>query len=144
MDVFDYRATKVVNTDGVFQTYTETDGDIGGLFMRLKNLTILEIHTQWDVGFLETYIKLNMVPRSLRWQVYPQIGELEFEEWFRYFNEAGVKFLIFLVSRKNSKLTRLDGEIKSLKDNLLPYKVGEEYKDRTNLWDPHKELAEYS
>lgn len=38
----------------------------------------------------------------------------------------------FLVARKNSKLARLDGEIKTLKDSLLPYKDKEEYKDRTN------------
>lgn len=56
---------------------------------------------------------------------------MELEEWFRYFNEAGVSFLRFLVSRKNSKLARLDGEIKALKDSLLPYKDVEEYKERT-------------
>lgn len=77
MDIFEYRVSKVVNTEGVFQTYKESDGDLNGFFVRLKNLTISEIHTQWDIAFLETYITLNMVPRSLRWEVCPQKGELE-------------------------------------------------------------------
>lgn len=100
--------------------------------MRLKNLMVSEIHTQWDVAFLETYIRLKMVPRSLRWEVCPQKGETELEEWFRYFNNAGTDFLQFLVTRKKDKLTRLDLEIKTLKDSLLPYKNGEEYKERTS------------
>lgn len=70
----------VVNTDGVFQTYSDNSGDLNGLFIRLKNLTTSEIHTPWDVAFLETYIKLNMVPWSLRWQVSPQKGDLELEK----------------------------------------------------------------
>lgn len=72
MDVFEYRASRVVNTEGVFETFKESDRDLSGLFVRLKNLTISEIHTQWDVTFLETYIKLKMVPRSVRWEVCPQ------------------------------------------------------------------------
>lgn len=111
--------------------YNERENDLGGFFVRLKNLTISEIHTQWDVAFLETYIKSGIFPRSLRWEVRPQKGESELEEWFRYFNEAGVNFLRFLVARKKSKLTRLDGEIKALKDSLSPYKEVEEYKERT-------------
>ena len=130
MDVFDYRAAKKVNTDGVFQMYQE--GDLSGLFVRLKNLTIAEIHTQWDVAFLETYIKLSMVPRSLRWQVSPQKGDLDLQEWFRYFNDAGVNFLEFLVTRKNTKLTKLDNEIKTLKETMSSHKESDEYKDRSS------------
>lgn len=101
--------------------------------MRLKNLMVSEIHTQWDVEFLETYIRLKMVPRSLRWEVCPQKGETELEEWFRYFNGAGIDFLQFLISRKKDKLTRLDLEIKTPKDSFLPYKDSEEYKERPVL-----------
>lgn len=132
MDVFEYRASKTVNTDGVCETYNITEGDLGGLFVRLKNVIISETHTQWDIAFLETYIKLNMVPRSLRWEVCPQKGEVELESWFRYFNEAGVNFLCFLVGKKQSKLTKLDEEVKALKESLIPFKDLEEYKDRTN------------
>lgn len=69
---------------------------------------VSEIHTQWDIALLEQYVSNKMVPRSLHWEVSPQKGELELQEWFQYFNEAGVKFLEFLVQRKKCKLTRLD------------------------------------
>lgn len=62
----------------------------------------------------------------------PPKRESELEEWFLYFNDAGISFLQFLVSRKKSKLARLDLEIKTLKDNLLPYKESEEYRERTS------------
>lgn len=92
MDVFEFRATRVVNTEGVFEPFKEGDGDLGGLFMRLKNLTISETHTQWDIAFLETYIKHHMVPRSLRWGVCPQMGEVDHEGWYKYLNKAGISF----------------------------------------------------
>lgn len=72
MDIFEYRASRVVNTEGVFKVYKEDEGDLSGLFTRLKNLTVSETHTQWDIAYLETYVKNNMVPRSLRWEVSPQ------------------------------------------------------------------------
>lgn len=108
----------MVNIDGVFETFKEGDGDLGGVFMRLKNLTVSEIHTQWDIAFLETYIKHLMVPRSLRWEVCPQKGETDLEGWYKYFNEAGLGFLKFLGERKAIKLKRLDDEIKLIKEKL--------------------------
>lgn len=129
MDIFECRATRVVNTEGGFKTYKDDEGDLGGLFMRLKNLTVSETHTQWDIAFLETYVKNGMVPRSLRWEVSPQKGDIEFEDWFKYFNTAGVNFLKFLIERKNTKLTRLDEEIKAIKEKLNPLREGSEYKD---------------
>lgn len=37
----------------------------------------------------------------------------------------------FLVLRKKSKLSRLDGEIKLIKDELFPHKEDDEYKERS-------------
>lgn len=120
----------MVKKDGVSEINGEPEGDLGGLFMRLKNLMVSEIHTQWDIAFLEKYVSDNMVP----WEIIPQKGESELQEWFQYFNEAGVKFLEFLVQRKKCKLTRLDTEIKSIKDKLSPHINSEEYKEQsTNL-----------
>lgn len=129
MDVFEYRSSRTESKTGVFETISEPEGDLGGLFIRLKNLMISEIHTQWDVAFLEQSVADAMVPRSLRWGVSPQRGELELEEWFKYFNTAGIAFLEFLKERKNSKLARLDTKIKSIKDKLLPHITSEEYKE---------------
>lgn len=121
MDIFDFRAQRVVDTAGVFDpTPTPLDSGISGLFIRLKNPSASELHTQWDIAFLETYIKEAMVPRSLRWEVCPQKGDLDLEGWFKYFNNSGIGLLWFLIQRNSEKLARLDEEIKNLKANLAP------------------------
>lgn len=121
----------MLNTEGVFESYKEDESDLGGLFTRLKNLLISENHTKWDIAYLESYVKLGMVPRSLRWEVPPQKGDTDLEEWFKYFNLAGVSFLQFLIKRKVGKLARLDEEIKGIKTKLDPSREGEDYKDKS-------------
>ena len=132
MDIFEFRATRVVNTEGVFETFKEGDNDLGGLFMRLKNLTIAELHTQWDIVFLDTYIKHLMVPRSLRWELAPHKGDNDLEGWYKYFNDSGLSLLKFLGERKTTKLKRLDEEIKLIKEKLTPFMPSEEYSNRSN------------
>lgn len=126
MDVFDYRASHKVNTEGVFIA-TGNEMEIGGLFLRLKNVMTTELHLQWDLVFLQQYISEQMVPRSLRWEVQPQQGETDPDSWFKYFNDAGISFLNVLISKKNSRLLSLDREIKELKDKLLMHKNSQEY-----------------
>lgn len=72
-----------------------------------------------------------MVPRSLSWEVSPQKGDVQLEDWFTYFNTAGVNFLIFLIGRKNAKLVKLDEEIKSIKEKLHPINESSDYKDKS-------------
>lgn len=100
-----------------------------------------EIHLQWDTAFLEQYIKEQMVPRGLRWDVFPQQGDSDIESWFRYFNEVGIKLLGFLIDRKKLKLSIIDKEIKDLKEKLGPFKTSSEYislytslKDHLKKW----------
>ncbi|XP_040192018.1 vomeronasal type-2 receptor 26-like [Rana temporaria] len=131
MDIFEFRAKKLLNTEGVFESYKEDEGDLNGLFTRLKNVLVSENHTKWDIAYLESYMKLGMVPRSLRWEVPPQKGDLDFDGWFKYFNTAGISFLKFLVDKKITKLGSLDDEIKALKIKLDPLKESEEYKDKS-------------
>lgn len=130
MDIFEFRAKRVVDTEGVFDSNPMAIGsDVSGLFIRLKNLMISEVHTQWDIAFLDTYIKSAMVPRSLRWEVTPQKGEPNLDGWYKYFNDAGVDFLRFLVQRKGEKLIRLDEEIKLFKEKLLPFNNEDDYRE---------------
>lgn len=82
---------------------------------------------------METYIKHHMVPRSLRWEVCPQRGEAQLEEWYKYFNDAGFNYLKFLVEKKANKLLRIDEEIKNIKEKLIPLKSSEEYGERSNF-----------
>lgn len=112
---------------GVFDGKEDPRDDLAGCFLRLKNLTITEVHARWDIAYLEEYIKENMVPRSLRWEVNPQKEDNELGEWFKYFNEAGVGFLQFLVAKKKRKLTMLDLEINTIRSKLAPFKDDQEY-----------------
>lgn len=136
MDVFDYRASRVVNTEGVFVA-TSNDSEIGGLFLRLKNVMVSELHLQWDLAFLEQYVAEGMIPRSLRWDVHPQQGESELDTWFKYFNDAGIKFLDFLITRKRIRLSTFDREIKELKDKLLAFKNSAEYNTLSSNLQAH-------
>lgn len=123
MDVFEYRITRSIITEGVFVALN-TNTEMGGLFMRLKNLMVSEIHLLWDIAFLEQYSKDRRVPGGLRWDIHPQQHEVEVETWFRYFNEAGISLL---VDRKRNRLLSIDKEIKEIKDKLLPHKSTPEY-----------------
>lgn len=127
MDIFDYRASRTVNLDGVFSV-TGNDTELGGLFRRLKNIKTFELHILWDLAFLEQYISECMVPRSLWWEVQPQQGDPDLDSWFKYFNEAGTNFWGFLISKKKrNRLSTLDKEIKELKEKLVTHKNSLEY-----------------
>lgn len=65
MDVYDYRTSRSVNSEGVF-VILSGDSKVGGLFMRLKNLMVSELHLEWDIAFLKQYSKERMVARGLR------------------------------------------------------------------------------
>lgn len=138
MDVFDYRAKRIVNTEGVCSVIGN-DTEIGGIFLRLKNTMVSELHLQWDIVFLQQYITEGMVPRSLRWEVQPQQGDPDLDSWYRYFNEAGTNFLDFLISRKKNRLLMLDKEIKELKDKLLTLKNSTEYNSLSSNLQSHLE-----
>lgn len=138
MDIFDYRASHRVNTEGVFVA-SGSDTEIGGLFLRLKNVMTTELHLRWDLAFLQQYIIEKMVPRSLRWEVQPQQGETDLESWFNYFNDTGISFLNLLISKKNNKLLGLDREIKELKDKLSAHKNTMEYNTLSSNLQSHLE-----
>ena len=126
MDVFDYRSSRPFSTEGVF-TILNTDSEVGGLFLRLRNVMTSELHLQWDVAFLEHYVKEDMVPRGLRWDVHPQQGDPDFDSWFQFFNSKGISLLKFLIEKKKTRMTALDREIKEIKEKLLSSKSTTEY-----------------
>lgn len=53
------------------------------------------------------------------------------KNWLLNSNDSGVAFLRFLAGRKSDKLARLDTEIKLVKDQLVPLRNGEEYKEHS-------------
>lgn len=141
MDIFDYRTTRSVKTDGVF-TSVGQDTEMSGMFLRLKNLMTIEIHLQWDTAFLEKNVKEQMVPRGLRWDAAPQQGDPDLESWFRYFNEVGIKLLGFLIDKKKLKLSMIDKEIKDPKYKLTPRKTTPEYISLSTNLKNHLEKEE--
>lgn len=96
-----------------------------------ENLMVSEIHTNWDIAFLEQYIGDKMVSHSLRGDFNPQSDEPGWDDWYTYFNDAGLKFLQFLIGRKRSKFLRLDTKITSIEELLISFKDLEEYKNQS-------------
>lgn len=107
MDIFEFRNSRSLNLKDVFDNVeVQQNLDIGGLFVRLKNLVISEVHGHWDVAFLEKYLDDVMVPRSLRFEITPQEDEIDLLGWFKYFNDVGLDLLQFLIARKRRKLNK--------------------------------------
>lgn len=132
MDNFDFRSQCNINTEGVFDGNVKQCDEIDGLFLKLKNVLVSELHTGWDVAYLEQYVTQKMVPRSSRWEVNPQKDESDLEGWFVYFNKTGVQFLQFLLGKKHNKLKSPNEEITLIKNKLGPYKVHEIYKQKSD------------
>lgn len=100
------------------------------MFLRLKNLLVSELHTNWDIAYLEQYVAQKMVPRSLRWEVSPQKGETDLEGWFTYFNDKGISFLQFLLGKKHDKLKSPNNEVGLVREKLSSLRDHEVYKQK--------------
>lgn len=133
MDIFEFRSSRCIDLKDAFNNVDDSqNNDLGGLFMKLKNLMIAEIHGNWDVAFLEKYLEDQMVPRSLRFEITPQDDESDISGWYKYFNDVGLDLLHFLIGRKRRKLNKLDEDITEVKLKLTPYKELEEYKNKSD------------
>lgn len=133
MDIFEFRSSRCIDLKGVFNDAADQqNNDLGGLFMRLKNLMVAEIHGNWDVAFLEKYLDDQMVPRSLRFEVSPHEDDTDIPGWYKYFNDVGLDLLRFLIGRKRRKLNKLDEEISEVKTKLIPYKELDEYRNKSD------------
>lgn len=133
MDVFDFRKSRSLNLKDAFSSVeVQQNLDMGGLFVRLKNLMVAEVHGHWDIALLEKYLDDNMVPRSLRFEITPQEDEIDLPGWYKYFNDVGLDLLRFLIARKRRKLNKLDEEISEVKEKLSLYRESEEYKNKSD------------
>lgn len=133
MDIFEFPSSRCIDLKGAFNDVVDQqNNDLGGLFVRLKNLMIVEVHGNWDVAFLEKYLDDQMVPRSLRFEISPQDDDIDIAVWYKYFNDVGLDLLRFLIGRKRRKLNKLDEDITDVKTKLTPYKELDEYKNRSD------------
>lgn len=128
MDIFEYHSKRVLAVEEVFDVTSIDTTNLRGIFMRLKNVMVAELHASWDIIFLEKYAQEKMIPRSLRWNINPDQGDTELLEWFQFFNGAGISLLNFLIDKKRKKVCRLNKEITEIKEKLTPFMQDEAYK----------------
>lgn len=87
---------------------------------------------QYLVGFVHygKYLKDNMVPRKLRWDVPINdglMGEEDIEEWYVFFNGKGREVMECLVKRKHCKMRLIEGQMKDIRDKIEPFKDTNDY-----------------
>lgn len=102
-------------------------------FKHLRSALDKQVITWSDVFTLGKYIKDNITPRRLRWDVAPKNGlvdkDLE-DQWFSFFNHTEKRLLEIIVARKERKLKLLEANINAIKSKLGPSIVTGEYKDK--------------
>lgn len=67
-----------------------------------------------NIATHEQYIKENIVPRRLRWDVPINDGLLDqesIEEWYKFFNDKGAELMEFITKRKQRKLALINQQI---------------------------------
>lgn len=133
MDVFAFLEKRQVNLEEVFNTTTpikKKSSDIESLMRKLGHNMEKKVSLWWDITTFEQYLKDNITPRRLRWDITPNDGILDQEsvdDWFKFFNTKGLELLAFLLERKRSKLKTIEAVIAEVKEEL----------------DAHKDKAEF-
>lgn len=137
MDVFTYMDKRKINLEEVFNASNSNitkNLDLESLMRRLGHNMEKKVSLWWDTCTFETYLKKNLVPRRLRWDVPPNDGlsdQESNEEWFKFFNDKGLELLRFLLERKQRKIKMIDQNIAQLKEELEVYKETTEFKTLT-------------
>lgn len=79
---------------------------------------------------MEKYLKDDIVPRKLRWDVPLNdglIGEDDIQEWYMFFNNTGKEVMEFLIKPKQRKMKMVEGQIKEFREKIEPFKTTAEY-----------------
>lgn len=98
---------------------------------RLENVMHKELRTVYDISTLEHYLKLEMVPQRLRWELDIHEGDESQSTkqfWSNFFNQCGLKLLETLIGRKRERLMQLNEEVKQIEILLEQHKEDETYK----------------
>ncbi|XP_040212843.1 uncharacterized protein LOC120943544 [Rana temporaria] len=127
MDVFSFLDKRQVNLEDVFNASApvKKNSDLESLMRKLGHNMEKKISLWWDIVTFERYIKDNIVPRRLRWDITPNDGLLDqasIDEWFKFFNIKGSELLMFLLDRKKRKLKLIEQIILEVKEELEAYK----------------------
>lgn len=89
MDLFTFMENRNVNLDEVFNPQNKTRNmDLESVVRKLGHLMEKKANLWWDTNTFERYIRENIVPRRLRWELPPNDGltdKASTDEWFEFF-----------------------------------------------------------
>ncbi|KAG8591753.1 hypothetical protein GDO81_000288 [Engystomops pustulosus] len=72
MDIFEFRISNLSEFPNFFQTQMESCLKTDDLETNFKNLEFLmakELNVMWDIASLENFLKEELIPDGLRWQL---------------------------------------------------------------------------
>lgn len=131
MVVFTFMENRNVNLDEVFNPQNKTrNTDLESLIRKLGHHKEKKVNLCWDTNTFERYIRENIVPRCLRWELPPNdclTDKESMEEWFEFFNSKSIEGLKFLLERKQKKTRRLEQLIEEIKQKLEPHKESPDF-----------------
>lgn len=132
MEIFTFLDQRQVNLEEIFNAQPKTDNhNIESLMRKLGHNMEKQVNLWWDIHTFEQYLKENIVPRRLRWELPPNDGlndKESIQEWFEFFNNKSLEGLKFLLKRKQKKLRLINQQIIDLKTELEPHKESTDFK----------------
>lgn len=92
------------------------------------------------VGHHLRYIRKNLTPRRLRWDVSPNDGVEDLQlldEWYQFFNTCEQKLMQMMISRRKAKKVILESKIAGLRKSMEPFKSNSEYAEKAKTLQIH-------
>ena len=136
MEIFQYMENRTIDLKDVFTTKpTVESGDLDTNFRRFGHLMEKKMSVWWDLTTHDQYIKENIVPRRLRWDLPIMDGLTDkdsIEEWYLFFNTKGMEVQQFLLKRKQRKMANINKQISECKTLLEGYKDSPSFVTLTN------------
>lgn len=130
MDPFAFFDNRELDLEDLFSDKKTKEDDIAQLFKKLGHCMDKKSNVWWDRSTMEKYLRDNLIPRKLRWDVPINDGLLgvdDVDEWYTFFEGKGREVMEFLIKRKQRKLTLLDKQIKEIRDKMYPFRETPEY-----------------
>lgn len=125
MGPFAFFDNRELDLEDLFSDSVNKDNDINQLFRKLGHCMDKKSNIWWDQSTMEKYLKDNMIPRRLRWDIPINDGLTEkddIEEWYTFFHGKGREVMEFLIARKQRKLKILETQINEIRDKINPFK----------------------
>lgn len=96
----------MIHLDEVFNVENpKKNGDVESLMRKLSHNMEKKVSLWWDIITFKRYIRENIVPRRLMWEVHLEglIDQESIDEWLNFFNGKGIKLLRLLLKRKQKR-----------------------------------------